>query len=190
MVPPVMKSTPTPVSCVNFLAAVSATRSRQLPPHMLTMSLSCPAAGSACSAKEMTTARIEMRFIRQPPDLHASPGIGAQQVLARTLFIGDGRVDEITCSRRGPCAPAPMPRRSSVRARAPFLVKFLGRSSGGVPPRSSSNREIAVASYGIGGERTRGARPHDTSLFQDDVAVRETQQRFDGLVDDEDRQAI
>jgi len=36
-----MNSTATPVSWVNFLATVSATRSRQLPPQMLTTSLSC-----------------------------------------------------------------------------------------------------------------------------------------------------
>src|SRR5215470_2823840 len=145
MVPPVMKSTPTPVSCVNFLAAVSATRSRQLPPHMLTTSLSCPAAGSPCSAKERITARIEMRFIRQPPDLHASPGVGVQQVLARTLFIGDGRVDEITCSRRGPwpgCANAPQEKARELAR--PGLAKPLGRSGGGpilVKPRDSG-REL------------------------------------------------
>ena len=32
---------------VNFLATVSATRSRQLPPQMLTTSLSCACAGTA-----------------------------------------------------------------------------------------------------------------------------------------------
>src|SRR5215470_11736043 len=91
---------------------------------------------------------------------------------------------------RGPCAGcanAPAEKRASSRTSS---RQAPGQISGGVPPRSSSNREIAVASYGIGGERTRGARPHDASLLQDDVAVRETQQRFDGLVDDEDRQAI
>src|SRR5262249_2895010 len=57
-------------------------------------------------------------------------------------------------------------------------------------PEPRSNREIAVASHGIGRERARGARPHDASLLQDDVAVGESEQRFDGLVDDEDRQAV
>src|SRR3984957_6153034 len=46
MVPPVTKSTGTPVLAVNFLATVSAIRSRQLPPQMLTTSLSCAYAGT------------------------------------------------------------------------------------------------------------------------------------------------
>ncbi len=47
MVPPVMNSTGTPVSWVNFLATVSRTRSRQLPPQMLTTSFCCACAGTA-----------------------------------------------------------------------------------------------------------------------------------------------
>ena len=46
MVPPVMNSTSAPVSSVNFLATVSATRSRQLPPQMLTTSFSWATAGN------------------------------------------------------------------------------------------------------------------------------------------------
>src|SRR5262245_39184346 len=100
MVPPVMNSTATPVSCVNFLAAVSATRSRQLPPQMLTTSLSCAAAGSESSTKPRAMAKIEMRGMRQPPGLQTGRG---------ALYgIGEGRVDEIVGlpgGARGPADP-------------------------------------------------------------------------------------
>ena len=50
MVPPVTNSTGTPVSAVNFLATVSATRSRQLPPQILITSLSWACAGTATAS--------------------------------------------------------------------------------------------------------------------------------------------
>src|SRR5215471_7766374 len=80
--------------------------------------------------------------------------------------------------------------RGGRKRAAPWSPQALSRSLRQGLPEPRSNREIAVASHGIGRERARGARPHDASLLQDDVAVGESEQRFDGLVDDEDRQAV
>src|SRR3954451_11034496 len=63
MVPPVMNSTSAPVCCLNFLAAVSATRSRQLPPQMLTTSFSCALAGSGSRAIARRATRGRCRFM-------------------------------------------------------------------------------------------------------------------------------
>ena len=62
MVPPVMYSTGTPVSAVNFFAMMLATRSRQLPPHTLTTNLSCATASSAGAKIEMANAVSAMQI--------------------------------------------------------------------------------------------------------------------------------
>src|SRR5215510_6807560 len=72
MVPPVMNSTCVPVASVNFFAAVLATRSRQLPPQMLTTSLSCAAAGPADNASSDATSTIKQRFMPDLPILIAA----------------------------------------------------------------------------------------------------------------------
>ncbi len=48
MVPPVMNSTATPGFSRELLGRRLRDHSRQLPPQMLTVSLSCAAAGKAC----------------------------------------------------------------------------------------------------------------------------------------------
>ena len=67
MVPPVMYSTGTPVSAVNFPPMMLATMSRQLPPHTLTTSLSCANAafGRRNEAKNSAPAQsvMQMRFM-------------------------------------------------------------------------------------------------------------------------------
>src|SRR5262245_53953758 len=63
IVPPVMNSTATPVSLVNFLAAVLATRSRQLPPQMLTISFSCACAGIAGITSSSIQRKVQTRFM-------------------------------------------------------------------------------------------------------------------------------
>src|SRR5215471_8022212 len=74
MVPPVMNSTGTPVSCVNFLAAVSAIKSRQLPPQMLTTSLSWARPGSCdVQSAASATSATNKRFIWLPLVLWTDP---------------------------------------------------------------------------------------------------------------------
>ena len=70
MVPPVMYSTGTPVSAVNFLPMMLATMSRQLPPQTLTTSLSCAYAafGTPTVNERQRTAQpaqsvMQMRFM-------------------------------------------------------------------------------------------------------------------------------
>ena len=92
MVPPVTNSTGTPVSFVNFLATVSLTRSRQLPPQMLTMSLSCACAGSVkASANKMINTRF-MLSLRPRRMLVASPFLGNRRDDGRAQFLPLGLV--------------------------------------------------------------------------------------------------
>src|ERR1043166_1962225 len=56
--------------------------------------------------------------------------------------------------------------------------------------RGSLHREIAVARDLVGGERVRVALPDDPAFLQNEVAVGETQQGIDGLVDHQDGEAV
>ena len=60
--PPVMNSTSTPVSAVNFLATVSVIKSFQLPPQLEMISLSAAAAGTVQIAA-MMAAHAMTRFM-------------------------------------------------------------------------------------------------------------------------------
>src|SRR5882757_4039491 len=105
MVPPVTNSTGTPVSLVNFLAAVSATRSRQLPPQMLMTSLSCACAGMAmasaksaskkrfmCKSSVHSLHRIECPALRHRIILHQPTRLDNRTYLAYIRTIGGQHV--------------------------------------------------------------------------------------------------